>query len=540
MSGFARLGDGGGEVDDAAAASGAPAEGPAGQRRASDADDGATRGRRGTGRAGCCAALRGEWGEVARQQVAMALPISITYVSGYGLSLISVLFVGQLGAADLAASSLAAMLTNVTGFSVAIGLLTGLDTLGAQAFGAQQLARVGYVVQRALLIVTAFIVPVSVLWWFTTPALVALKQPQEVAEMAGQFTRLLIPGAPALLWSEVAKRFLSSQGIVRPMLYVSLAVNALHPLWCWLFIFHFDWGFAGAAIAMDVSYFLLCALILLYILIFAPHAQGTWPGWRWKEACSGWGEFLRLGVPGAAMLSLEWWAFELCVLVAGSLGTLPLAAHNVLATLVVVSFMLPLGQSVAAGTLVGQYLGAGDTKRARKVASLGICLGTGVQLVVVTVYLALGRLIPRAFTDNRAVDDAATELLPIVVVFIVLDSVQGIAQGVLRGAGKQRLGAGITIFAYWCISLPAAVLLTHTAGLGLHGLWWGFTSGYIVVCCIYYFVLSRRLDWEGASAVARKRALADSSVAGDGAEVELIVADGDGHDEEEAMDEPRL
>lgn len=59
----------------------------------------------------------------------------------------------------------------------------------------------------------------------------------------------------------------------------------------------------------------------MYIRVLKPHDPRTWAGWSFKEATKGWAEFLRLGIPGAAMLSLEWWAFEIISLFAGALGS---------------------------------------------------------------------------------------------------------------------------------------------------------------------------------------------------------------------------
>lgn len=45
--------------------------------------------------------------------------------------------------------------------------------------------------------------------------------------------------------------------------------------------------------------------------------------------------------------------------------------------------------------------------------------------------------------------------------------------GILRGAGRQELGALLNLASYWGLGLPAAYLLSSKAGWGLQGLWAG-------------------------------------------------------------------
>jgi MATE family multidrug resistance protein len=77
----------------------------------------------------------------------------------YGVNFSSLVFAGRDGRDGLAAAGLAIMLSNVTMEAVAWGMLTALETLGAQAFGAGNFRRVGVVTQRA-----AVVLAVAAVW----------------------------------------------------------------------------------------------------------------------------------------------------------------------------------------------------------------------------------------------------------------------------------------------------------------------------------------------------------------------------------------
>lgn len=140
---------------------------------------------------------------------------------------------------------------------------------------------------------------IAALWWFAEPALKACDQPVDIAVLAARYTRRSIPGLIGYAGFEALRRFLQVQGIVYPMLWVSALTNLLHPLWNWLFIFKLGWGFDGAPWATVVSQTLMCVLMLAYCKWAKPHDEATWAGFS-KQAFSGLGEYLKLGVPGGA------------------------------------------------------------------------------------------------------------------------------------------------------------------------------------------------------------------------------------------------
>jgi MATE family multidrug resistance protein len=59
----------------------------------------------------------------------------------------------------------------------------------------------------------------------------------------------------------------------------------------------------------------------------------------------------------------------------------------------------------------------------------------------------------------------------------IVDGIQGVTQGVLRGIGRQQLLAVLNFTAFWIVGVPSGYLLTFHAKLGVSGLWWGFSIG---------------------------------------------------------------
>lgn len=82
--------------------------------------------------------------------------------------------------------------------------------------------------------------------------------------------------------------------------------------------------------------------------------------------------FLRLGVPGAFSLFIEWGSFELAAGIAGQLGSIPLACHGIFMSTAALFYMIPQAVAFSTATLVGNALGAAEHDNARRLVKIGV------------------------------------------------------------------------------------------------------------------------------------------------------------------------
>ncbi|CAL8084303.1 unnamed protein product [Calicophoron daubneyi] len=229
----------------------------------------------------------------------------------------------------------------------------------------------------------------------------------------------------------------------------------------------------------------------------------------WHE----WGLWFRLAVPGLFMVTLEWTIFEIGSLVAGVLGERELAAQTIIYNIESMCYtLLPLGVGLAASIRVGHFLGAQSAVGPKSVTSVSvitICLSS-VPLIILFIFARWK--IPYLFTSDSRVVELAANLLPILAVFQIFDSIVGTCSGVIRGAGLQYIGAIICIVTLYVIGAPVGICLIFLAKIGLQGLWWGLCLG-VFISSIIYLIVCFRLNWEKqvASAMARIRTVRFSS-----------------------------
>ena len=205
-----------------------------------------------------------ERGEIFR----LAWPVAATFVLQSSTQQMTIIFVGQLGALQLGAASMANMWINITGMSIIYGGMSAYDTLGAQAYGAGNYPLVGLLAQRCLAISTLLCIPISLSWWYLTgPALVLVGIEQDTADLAAQFARTNILCLWPTLAHNVLQRFLRSQGVVRPVTLVMGVCSCAFAPVAWWFVDRF--GFIGAPMANAVLNWFL--LIFISVLV---HCKG--------------------------------------------------------------------------------------------------------------------------------------------------------------------------------------------------------------------------------------------------------------------------
>lgn len=164
------------------------------------------------------------WSEIW-MLLTLAWPVSAAYLLQMSLGLASVFSLGHLGTNELAASALATMFCNVTGFSISIGFASALDTLCSQAFtGSNDPKALGKHLQRAFLVMLLLSLPISILWLYAENIFLVLGQDPTISALAGEFSAYMIIGLFPNFVNECLKRYLQAQG----MLFAFLGITWAH------------------------------------------------------------------------------------------------------------------------------------------------------------------------------------------------------------------------------------------------------------------------------------------------------------------------
>uniref|UniRef100_A0A671Y8G4 Multidrug and toxin extrusion protein n=1 Tax=Sparus aurata TaxID=8175 RepID=A0A671Y8G4_SPAAU len=381
----------------------------------------------------------------------LAGPVFISQLMIFLINFVSAVFCGHLGETELAGVALAISVINVTGISVGAGLASACDTLISQTYGSGNLNRVGVILQRGVLILLLACLPCWAVLINTEPILLAVRQSPEVARVSQLYVNIFMPALPAAFMFQLQGRYLQNQGIIWPQVIAGFFGNVLNAVSNCFLLYVLDMGVVGSAAANAVSQLSLALLLYFFIRLMGLHKE-TWSGWS-LDCLQEWGQFIQVAVPSMLMLCLEWWTFEIGGFLAGVIGDVELGAQSVVHQVVTIAFMFPMGFSLAACVRVGNALGAGNIEQATATGKVSI-------IFAVSCFAVTG--------------------------------------GILRGAGKQRIGAICNLVGYYCIGIPIGLSLMFAAKMGIVGLWLG-----LLICVTlqstFFIIVLWRLNWRTAA-----------------------------------------
>jgi len=375
------------------------------------------------------------------------------------------------------------------------GLLLGLDTLVAQAFGAgkredchRSLINGGYL---SVALTPLLAAPI----WLMPQFLRAIHVDPSVASETIPYTNALTVGLLPLLLYFAVRRCLQAMSMVRPVAFALVTANIINAVFNWLLIYG-KWGFrpmgtVGSGWSTAIARVYMAAVLIGYLLWYDRKHRTDLLKTPVDIDLGRIKQLIALGMPAALQFTLESGVFAAVTALIARLGAVPLATHQIALNTVAFTYMVPLGISSAAAVRVGQALGRRDLQGARDAGGTAIFIGAAFMTLAGVVLLAAPRWIARIYTTDEVVIRNATILLAAGAAFQLFDGIQSVATGALRGTGDTRTPMLCHFTAYWIIGLPLGAWLCFRRGWGALGLWIGLSLALILIGVVLLVVWRR-------------------------------------------------
>ncbi|KAK9283947.1 hypothetical protein L1049_012204 [Liquidambar formosana] len=289
----------------------------------------------------------------------IAIPIVITSLVLCSKSIISVLFLGRLGDIELAGGSLSIGFANITGYSVLKGLAMGMEPICCQAFGAKRWALLCQTYNKTLCLLLLAAIPISLLWLNMEPILLWLGQDQNITSVAKVYITYSIPELLAQAHLHPLRIFLRAQNLTKPVTISTTCAVLLHLPVNYFLVVYLNLGVKGVALASAWNSLNINLGLLVY-LVLSKAALKPWDKITVKACFQGWKPLLALMVPSVFCVCLEWWWYEIMVLLCGLLENpqASLAAMGILIQTTGLLYALPYSLSLGLSTRIGHELGA--------------------------------------------------------------------------------------------------------------------------------------------------------------------------------------
>lgn len=195
----------------------------------------------------------------------------------------------------------------------------------------------------------------------------------------------------------------------------------------------------------------------------------------------------KLGAPVALQMGVEAASFSLAVIMVGWLGSIELAAHQIIAVISTLGFMVFYGLSSAVTIRMSRYYEVGDVAKMRATVTTGLTLQLLMAVSFVIVLLLTRHIIGYIFTqDEQLISIVATLCIP-VMVYQFGDVLQILFANALRGLRDVTFTAVSAIICHVPLALGLVYLFAFPLGLGLIGVWMAFPVSLTTLGVLLYF-----------------------------------------------------
>jgi MATE family multidrug resistance protein len=420
-----------------------------------------------------------------RQLLRLAAPLAAAQAGTQIMSLVDMMVLGRLGIREFGAAGLG----NGIFFTVSmlgIGLSFGVDPMISQAFGAGDAVRARHVMWQGVWLVLGVSVVLTTVLLFTPLLLPLFDVAGPVRPIASQFLLVRTAGLAPMLLFFVVRAYLQSQHITRPMVMAMLIGNVFNFVADVVLVFGWGpfprMGATGAALATDLGAVLQLGIVAWTVksIHLPPHDRGVLHHAKWTEIR----QAIRIGLPIGTQMAAEIGVFALVGLLAGHLGEIDLAAHQLVLGFASLTFTIALGVASAGAVRVGLAVGARDQPRTRTAGFAAIAGGISIMLSGAAIFALFPRAVASLQTNQEKVIAAAVPVLIIAAVFQLSDGLQAIGAGILRGAGDTGFPLASNLIGHWLVGLPIALYLGFHRNMGIVGLWWGLCAGLTAVAIL--------------------------------------------------------
>jgi len=385
-------------------------------------------------------------------------------------------------------------------FLLVLGILIPLSAIISQLFGAENSEEIVNNVIQGLWISQIFAL-LSILFLSNTHHfLYSFGYEEEVIGIAIDYLKALCWGIPAIYAFLVLRMFTEGLSVTRPTMYFSLIGLGFKVILNYVLVFgKFDspaLGTEGAGWATSISNWIMLILFITFcaksqlffkyrkLLVFRR------PTWLYLR------EILRIGMPHGFGVAAETGLFTAVSLMMGIFGVTAIAGHQIAINIASLTFMVPMGLSIAISIRVGMAKGKSNYKEAQYIGRVGVLLCILLMSLAALVFILVPGTIIKFYTDDLNVKNQAISLLFMAAIFQISDGMQVGALGALRGLKDTKIPFITNVFSYWGIGLPFAYIFGIHYKIGPEGMWLGLIIGLTIAAVLHslrFNILTRRL-----------------------------------------------
>lgn len=391
-------------------------------------------------------------GSITRALLLFALPLLGTSIIQQMYNTVDLMFVGNLLGQDASAAvgTCSWPINCLVGFFTGMGV--GVGVLVSQAYGGKDFPRLKKILHSAMgLAVIGSAILLLIGWLFAPTILRLMNTPDEILNLAVTYARIYFLSMFSIVGFNFSSGLLRALGDSRrPMIY-QLIGGFANILGNTLFIYIFDFGVAGAAMATFLSQTVAAVLTIRRLRRLPEEYRLHLRKIRIESETLK--RIFSVGVPVGVQTTVVSLSLVLLQSQINTMGVTSMAAYTSYGKLegLVYFPMWAVGQAVT--TFVGQNLGCGQIKRAEKGTKVGLITGIIITLCITLSLTASSRIVMHLFSSDPEVIELSSKivvrLFPLYFIYVFVE----IFAGAIRGTGKAASVMCLTLINMFAIRL---------------------------------------------------------------------------------------
>lgn len=419
----------------------------------------------------------------------LGMPLVIGQLGMIIIGFADTLMIGHHSTLELAAASFVNSMVNLA-IIFSTGFAYGLTPIVGSLFGQGKKEDAGRMLKNSLTanLLVAFIL--CLILGILYLNLGNLGQPEELLPYMRPYFLILLSAMPFVLLFNAFRQFTDGITDTKVSMFMLLGGNVVHIISNYLLIYGKcglpELGLTGAGVS---TLLVRVLMVMAYILLisrskrYAINRKGFLKGRINKT------DFLKLtklGIPVACQMGMETASFGLSVIMVGWLGSIALAAHQVMLAISQLCFMMLYGMGSATAVRISYFYGQKEIKKVRSTANTGFHIILLMTLCTILPILLLRNVLGGWFTDDVHVSVLVAQLVLMLALYQFGDGLQITFANALRGITDVKLIMLFSFIAYFVISLPAGYLFGFVFGWGLIGIWAAFPFGLTSAGIMFY------------------------------------------------------
>lgn len=427
----------------------------------------------------------------------IAFPGMFFYLSLLLLQTINLAFIGQKYNDDnmINAIGVTNLYINCTLMSIYMGLVSGIETLCANAYATKKYKLLGYYYQRARIIAYAVTVVLVIIHFFTVQHVLRLfKLNDTVIDYSSNYIYSCLIYVFFDVQTACIFRMLNVMDKSHINFFILLISLALHPLWNYIFISVLDYGVVGAGISFTISKFIAFILSTIYFWFWHPVPESNF--WINKKCFGLRGiiNYLKFSLGSAFLTCAEWWGCEIQAIIAIYLGEVDYTVYILVSELSGLLYSLDVGFMLSITILVGEIIAKGSIKQVKLSCIYSVVFGIFCNSIYLGIFCIFRKQIFNIFTQEEEIRKLGYSVCLVLTFSEFFDLTQTCLVAIFRGIGRQYTASILMFVHYYIIMIGLSIIFGIILKLGVSGMYIGIglsdfimSAGYLVaLCCIDY------------------------------------------------------